>query len=37
MSLAHAKPVSASVLDAAIAWQLSLDSSSAQEREAFAQ
>ncbi|OOG82958.1 amino acid ABC transporter substrate-binding protein [Pseudomonas sp. A25(2017)] len=37
MSQAHAKPVSASVLDAAIAWQLSLDSSSAQEREAFAQ
>ncbi|QKS84256.1 FecR domain-containing protein [Pseudomonas bijieensis] len=36
MSQAHAKPVSASVLDAAIAWQLSLDSSSAQEREAFA-
>lgn len=37
MSQAHAKPVSASVLDAAIAWQLSLDSSSAQECEAFAQ
>jgi len=37
MSQAHAKPVSASVLDAAIAWQLSLDSSNAQEREAFAQ
>ncbi|WP_434704133.1 FecR family protein [Pseudomonas sp. Z1-12] len=36
MSQVHAKPVSASVLDAAIAWQLSLDSSSAQEREAFA-
>ncbi|BBH35857.1 MULTISPECIES: FecR domain-containing protein [Pseudomonas] len=36
MSQAHAKPVSASVLDAAIAWQLSLDSSSPQEREAFA-
>jgi transmembrane sensor len=36
VSQVHAKPVSASVLDAAIAWQLSLDSSSAQEREAFA-
>ena len=36
MSQAHVKPVSASVLDAAIAWQLSLDSSSALEREAFA-
>ena len=36
MSAAHAKPVSASVLDAAIAWQLSLDSGSAQEHEAFA-
>ncbi|SDA78969.1 FecR family protein [Pseudomonas sp. NFACC15-1] len=36
MSQAHAKPVSASVLDAAIAWQLSLDASSAQEHEAFA-
>lgn len=38
MSPAHSKPVSASVLDAAIAWQLSLDlgSGSAQEREAFA-
>ncbi|SFW35879.1 FecR domain-containing protein [Pseudomonas sp. NFACC04-2] len=36
MSQAHAKPVSASVLDAAIAWQLSLDASGAQEHEAFA-
>ncbi|UVL83539.1 FecR family protein [Pseudomonas sp. B21-028] len=36
MNPAHSKPVSASVLDAAIAWQLSLDSGSAQEREAFA-
>ncbi|MBD9466153.1 FecR domain-containing protein [Pseudomonas sp. Pdm06] len=36
MSQAHAKPVSASVLDAAIAWQLSLDASNAQEHEAFA-
>ncbi|QBZ92253.1 FecR family protein [Pseudomonas viciae] len=36
MSPAHGKPVSASVLDAAIAWQLSLDSGSPQEHEAFA-
>ncbi|MDU9035481.1 FecR family protein [Pseudomonas corrugata] len=38
MNPAHSKPVSAGVLDAAIAWQLSLDSGcgSAQEREAFA-
>jgi len=37
MTAAHGKPVSARVLDAAIAWQLSLDSSSPQDREAFAQ
>ncbi|WP_434571346.1 FecR domain-containing protein [Pseudomonas sp. Z3-8] len=39
MTLASSKPVSARVLDAAIAWQLSLDSGngSPQEREAFAQ
>ncbi|WP_460115960.1 FecR domain-containing protein [Pseudomonas sp. H2_D02] len=37
MTAAHGKPVSARVLDAAIAWQLSLDSSSRQDREAFAQ
>ena len=39
MNAAHAKPVSARVLDAAIAWQLSLDGGggSPQEREAFAQ
>jgi transmembrane sensor len=37
MTAAHGKPVSARVLDAAIAWQLSLDTSSPQEREAFAQ
>ncbi|MCW1244784.1 FecR family protein [Pseudomonas sp. SAICEU22] len=36
MTATHGKPVSARVLDAAIAWQLSLDSSSPQEREAFA-
>lgn len=38
MSPARSKPVSASVLEAAIAWQLSLDSGSGsvQEREAFA-
>lgn len=39
MSTPSSKPVSTGVLDAAIAWQLSLDSGggSAQEREAFAQ
>lgn len=39
MSTAHSKPVPADVLEAAIAWQLSLDSGggSVQEREAFAQ
>src|SRR3546814_16948480 len=39
MSTPSSKPVSSGVLDAAIAWQLSLDSGggSAQEREAFAQ
>jgi len=37
MTAAQGKPVSARVLDAAIAWQLSLDSSSRQDREAFAQ
>ncbi|TWC16427.1 FecR family protein [Pseudomonas sp. SJZ085] len=38
MNPPYSKPVSVSVLDAAIAWQLSLDSGSdsAQEREAFA-
>ncbi|MBT2339039.1 MULTISPECIES: FecR domain-containing protein [Pseudomonas] len=37
MNPASAKPVSARVLDAAIAWRLSLDSGSAQECEAFTQ
>jgi len=37
MSPAPSKPVSSRVLDAAIAWQLSLDSGNPQEREAFAQ
>lgn len=32
----NSKPVSAQVLDAAIAWQLSLDSGNAVEREEFA-
>ena len=36
MSPASSKPVSAQVLDAAIAWQLSLDSGSPLEREEFA-
>jgi transmembrane sensor len=36
MSPVSSKPVSAQVLDAAIAWQLSLDSGNAVEREAFA-
>jgi transmembrane sensor len=36
MSPVSSKPVSAQVLDAAIAWQLSLDSGSAVEREEFA-
>jgi len=36
MSPVSSKPVSAQVLDAAIAWQLSLDSSSPVEREEFA-
>ncbi|KOY04009.1 FecR domain-containing protein [Pseudomonas nunensis] len=36
MSPASSKPVSAQVLDAAIAWQLSLDSGSPIEREEFA-
>ncbi len=36
MSPASSKPVSAQVLDAAIAWQLSLDSGSLLEREEFA-
>ncbi|MBV4465213.1 transmembrane sensor [Pseudomonas sp. F-14 TE3623] len=36
MSPASSKPVSAQVLDAAIAWQLSLDSGNAVEREEFA-
>ena len=37
MSPVSSKPVSAKVLDAAIAWQLSLDSGSPVEREAFSQ
>ncbi|MEL4166719.1 FecR family protein [Pseudomonas sp. NFACC32-1] len=39
MNPVHSKPVSSSVLDMAIAWQLSLDSGSGtpQDREAFAQ
>jgi len=37
MSPVSSKPVSAQVLDAAIAWQLSLDSGNPVEREAFAQ
>ncbi|MDR6914140.1 transmembrane sensor [Pseudomonas sp. 3296] len=37
MSPVSSKPVSAKVLDAAIAWQLSLDSGSSVEREAFSQ
>lgn len=36
MSPVNSKPVSAQVLDAAIAWQLSLDSGNAVEREEFA-
>ena len=36
MNPVSSKPVSAQVLDAAIAWQLSLDSANAVEREAFA-
>lgn len=36
MNPVSVKPVSASVLDAAIAWQLSLDSANPLEREAFA-
>jgi transmembrane sensor len=36
MNLVSSKPVSAQVLDAAIAWQLSLDSGSPVEREEFA-
>ena len=36
MSPVSSKPVSAQVLDAAIAWQLSLESASAPEREEFA-
>ncbi|WP_248916658.1 FecR domain-containing protein [Pseudomonas moorei] len=36
MSPLSSRPVSAQVLDAAIAWQLSLDSGTAVEREAFA-
>ncbi len=37
MSPVSSKPVSAKVLDAAIAWQLSLDSGNPVEREAFSQ